>query len=63
LIKYVIDPAICVEKGHGCHVCAKNCPDGAIVGESKQMHGIDVMKCGKCGICYDVCKFDAITIE
>jgi len=63
LIKYVIDPAICVEKGHGCHVCAKNCPDEAIVGESKQMHRIDVMKCGKCGICYDVCKFDAITIE
>jgi NADH:ubiquinone oxidoreductase subunit F (NADH-binding) len=63
LITYNIDPDVCVQKGHGCHVCAKNCPDGAIVGESKQVHAIDVMKCGKCGICYDVCKFDAIYIE
>jgi len=63
LITYNIDSDICVQKGHGCHVCAKNCPDGAIVGESKQVHAIDVMKCGKCGICYDVCKFDAIYIE
>ena len=63
LITYAIDPQICVDKGHGCHVCAKNCPDGAIIGESKQIHTIDVMKCGKCGICYDVCKFDAISVE
>jgi NADP-reducing hydrogenase subunit HndC len=63
LIRYIIDPELCLGKGHGCHVCAKNCPDGAIVGETKQVHTIDVMKCGKCGICYDVCKFDAIHIE
>ena len=63
LIRYMIDPEICLEKGHGCHVCSKNCPDGAITGETKQVHAIDVMKCGKCGICYDVCKFDAIYIE
>lgn len=63
LIQYIIDPELCLGKGHGCHVCAKNCPDGAIVGETKQVHTIDVMKCGKCGICYDVCKFDAIHIE
>ena len=63
LIAYTIDPMICLEKGHGCHVCAKNCPDSAISGETKQAHMIDVTKCGKCGICYDVCKFDAITVE
>ena len=63
LITYAIDPQICVDKGHGCHVCAKNCPDGAIIGESKQVHTIDAVKCGKCGICYDVCKFDAISVE
>jgi NADH:ubiquinone oxidoreductase subunit F (NADH-binding)/(2Fe-2S) ferredoxin/NAD-dependent dihydropyrimidine dehydrogenase PreA subunit len=63
LITYTIDPAICLDKGHGCHVCAKNCPDGAVVGETKLAHAIDVTKCGKCGICYDVCKFDAITVE
>ena len=63
LITYTIDPGICLDKGHGCHVCAKNCPDSAIVGETKQVHVIDPMKCNKCGICYDVCKFDAITVE
>jgi NADH:ubiquinone oxidoreductase subunit F (NADH-binding)/(2Fe-2S) ferredoxin len=63
LITYTIDPTVCLEKGHGCHVCAKNCPDGAIVGETKQVHMIDVTKCGACGICHDVCKFDAITVE
>jgi NADH:ubiquinone oxidoreductase subunit F (NADH-binding)/(2Fe-2S) ferredoxin len=63
LITYSIDPTICVDKGHGCDVCRKNCPDGAITGETKQVHAIDVMKCGRCGICYDVCKFDAIFVE
>jgi NADH:ubiquinone oxidoreductase subunit F (NADH-binding)/(2Fe-2S) ferredoxin len=63
LIKYSIDPDICVEKGHGCGVCERNCPDGAIFGEQKQVHYIDLMKCGKCGICYDTCKFNAIYIE
>lgn len=63
LIEYTIDPAKCVEKGHGCDVCRKNCPDGAITGETKQVHTIDVMKCGKCGICHDVCKFDAVYVE
>ncbi len=63
LITYSIDPEICLQKGHGCHVCAKNCPDSAIVGETKQVHTIDPAKCNKCGICYDVCKFDAISVE
>jgi NADH:ubiquinone oxidoreductase subunit F (NADH-binding)/(2Fe-2S) ferredoxin len=63
LITYSIDPEVCLNHGHGCHVCAKNCPDKAIVGETKQVHTIDVTKCNKCGICYDVCKFDAITVE
>jgi len=63
LITYTIDSAICLDKGHGCHVCAKNCPEGAIIGETKQVHMIDPAKCNKCGICYDVCKFDAITVE
>jgi Pyruvate/2-oxoacid:ferredoxin oxidoreductase delta subunit len=63
LITYSIDPEICVDKGHGCDVCRKNCADGAIIGETKKVHAIDVMKCGRCGICYDVCKFDAIYVE
>ena len=63
LITYSIDPQVCVDKGHGCDVCRKNCPDGAITGETKQVHAIDVQKCGRCGICYDLCKFDAIYVE
>jgi NADH:ubiquinone oxidoreductase subunit F (NADH-binding)/(2Fe-2S) ferredoxin len=60
---YIIDPVICVEEGHGCGVCKKNCPDDAIRGELKEIHTIDPLICGKCGVCYDVCNFDAINIE
>ncbi len=63
LITYSIDPQRCVEKGHGCDVCRKNCPDGAIAGETKTVHTIDPAKCGRCGICSDLCKFDAILVE
>ncbi len=63
LITYSIDPEICLSKGHGCDVCRKNCPDGAISGATKQVHAIDAAKCGRCGICTDVCKFDAIIVE
>ncbi|MCA1917800.1 MAG: NADH-quinone oxidoreductase subunit NuoF [Flavobacterium piscis] len=63
LLTYTIDPKICLEIGHGCGVCKKNCPDGAIIGETKKVHYIDPMKCGKCGVCYDVCNFEAIKVE
>lgn len=63
LINYVIDENVCIEVGHGCDVCRKQCPDNAIMGEVKKNHYIDPKKCGKCGICYDVCKFNAIHIE
>lgn len=63
LITYVIDENVCLEVGHGCDVCRKQCVDKAIIGETKQTHRIDLSKCGKCGICYDVCKFNAIHIE
>ena len=60
---YTVDPEICLQIGHGCDVCKKYCVDGAIVGERKKVHYIDPMKCGKCGACYDVCNFNAITIQ
>ena len=63
LITYIIDENICLEKGHGCGVCKKNCPDNAITGNAKETHRIDPIICGKCGICYDVCNFKAICIE
>ena len=43
-----------------CGECVLNCPQHAIEGEDKEPHAIVRDKCIKCGICYDVCKFDAI---
>ncbi|MGQ9695042.1 MAG: NADH-ubiquinone oxidoreductase-F iron-sulfur binding region domain-containing protein [Thermodesulfobacteriota bacterium] len=56
LIHYEILPDLCT----GCHRCFRECPQQAISGEVKKPHQIDLSKCIKCGICYDVCKFDAV---
>ena len=58
LIKYEILDGPCT----GCTVCARNCPVGAITGERKQTHVIDQDICIKCGICHQVCQFDAIEV-
>jgi Fe-S-cluster-containing hydrogenase component 2 len=39
----------------------KKCPTGAISGQKKGVHTIDVGKCIKCGACLEVCKFDAVS--
>ncbi|MDR2087880.1 MAG: NADH-quinone oxidoreductase subunit NuoF [Clostridiales Family XIII bacterium] len=44
----------------GCTLCAKKCPVGAISGETKQKHVIDLDRCIRCGKCEESCKFDAI---
>ncbi|MEA2102884.1 MAG: NADH-ubiquinone oxidoreductase-F iron-sulfur binding region domain-containing protein [Thermodesulfobacteriota bacterium] len=59
LITYRIDPDACT----GCTLCAKKCPQGCISGEKKQAHVIDTTKCIKCGICREVCSFDAVRVE
>lgn len=58
LIEYYITDA-CT----GCTLCARKCPQGAISGERKKMHVIDPALCIKCGVCFDVCKFDAVAIR
>lgn len=58
LIHYRIRPEQCT----GCLACIPSCPAGAIAGELKQPHVIDQGACIKCGICSEVCTFDAIEV-
>lgn len=59
LTVYTIDEDKCT----GCTRCAKECPQNAIVGERKKPHRILQEKCVKCGICFEVCRFDSVKIE
>jgi NADH-quinone oxidoreductase subunit F len=56
LTKYEVIPDKCT----GCTLCARKCPVQAISGERKAVHFIDQEICTKCGICYEVCNFEAI---
>ncbi|MBL7074437.1 4Fe-4S binding protein [candidate division KSB1 bacterium] len=58
LITYFIN-----ENCTGCMVCLRDCPEGAITGEKKELHVIDPSKCIKCGVCKSVCKFDAVDVN
>jgi NADH:ubiquinone oxidoreductase subunit F (NADH-binding)/(2Fe-2S) ferredoxin/formate hydrogenlyase subunit 6/NADH:ubiquinone oxidoreductase subunit I len=59
---YTIDPELCVTKGHGCGVCRRQCPENAITGEKNVAHVVSQELCKKCGVCYDVCKFNAVKV-
>ena len=59
LIEYYIDPEACP----GCGACIRPCPEGAISGEKKQPHIINIELCIKCGACRDTCRFDAIHVR
>jgi NADH:ubiquinone oxidoreductase subunit F (NADH-binding) len=63
LIRYVVDEEKCLKDGHGCDVCRKNCPDNAIVGELNYAHRINPDLCTKCGLCHELCRFEAISVE
>lgn len=59
LIQYEILEPTCT----GCTVCFRNCPVGAITGERRKTHFIDSDLCVRCGICLQVCNFNAIVIN
>jgi NADH:ubiquinone oxidoreductase subunit F (NADH-binding)/Pyruvate/2-oxoacid:ferredoxin oxidoreductase delta subunit len=58
LIHYEIVASACT----GCMVCARNCPVEAISGERRQLHIIDPEVCIRCGICQQVCNFNAVAV-
>lgn len=59
LLTYYIEPDMC----RGCGLCKRNCPVDAILGETKNLHVINISKCIKCGTCVDMCKFKAVKMR
>ncbi|MBN1996925.1 4Fe-4S binding protein [candidate division KSB1 bacterium] len=59
LLTYHIDTDKCT----GCNLCAKKCPQNAILGERKKAHYIIDEKCIRCDQCRTYCAFDAIYVE
>jgi len=59
--KHLTAPEIDPLKCKGCTVCIKKCPVGAITGERKMVHKINVAVCIRCGACVQACKLNAIS--
>jgi len=59
LILFEIIPEPCT----GCTLCARYCPVEAISGEKGGVHVIDESICIRCGVCRDVCNFDAVVVR
>jgi len=59
LITYSIIPEECT----GCMVCLRNCTSNAVSGAKGEAHTIDAALCTRCGVCRNVCKFDAVLVS
>ena len=59
LLSYQIDTGKCT----GCTLCKQKCPSGAISGEVKKAHTINMEMCIKCGKCREVCCFGAVLVD
>ncbi len=51
VVSYYIDP----EKCQACMICARRCPEQAIIGGKNQIHVVDQDRCIKCDTCFEVC--------
>jgi coenzyme F420-reducing hydrogenase delta subunit/Fe-S-cluster-containing hydrogenase component 2 len=58
VISYYIDP----EKCQACMICARRCPEEAIIGGKNLIHIVNQDKCIKCETCFEVCppRFGAV---
>jgi len=56
----LFDYQIITDKCTGCGRCVKVCSTGAIQGQLKEPHTLDISRCIKCRLCYETCRFDAI---
>jgi pyruvate ferredoxin oxidoreductase delta subunit len=48
------------EKCKNCLMCWISCPDSCILTGDQKMTGIDYDHCKGCGVCVNVCPFDAL---
>ncbi len=68
--KAFIEYKVIESKCTGCQLCAKGCPVDCISttteipgSKGKLLHLIDASTCIRCGICFQECRFDAISVK
>ena len=54
-----INEATCI----GCAHCSPRCPTDAIIGASKQIHGVIQDACIGCGLCVEVCPTECLQLR